>query len=559
MEDDIMKNVDNYEEHTQIEVCETGLALYESGKVANVEKIDDFSFSGDVFAEDGTYKVDLRFGTAAGMAIINNCSFCRCQMMNCEHKLALLLAVRDKYFLGAKASLEPPKLFGAKETEALLEAAALRLKARAASPLELAKNAAPSEEPLDVALAFSMLMKRTVKEKRKISMQDINPGTGIMAISAMGDREFWKGNLFLAADLQSIALDTLDSAQSLAWRHKDYASREKGKIIEKLEAIAREAGPVEGKRMMEVFSDLVAQAMHQDTILGVSKVARHFCHDLATRDSFLELLDSRSAMFESPEMKEAKLAIALCANESGVSKFFEKSRRDNYYKLKHVDYLVSKGELGKALELCESGDGSFAWAEKTCEVLEKMGDSGSLRKERERIAFDLDVTDDEYFCNFDKMKPLYSSEEWKYIEEGLVREMKGKKFSYETCSARYVRYLKRKGSVDALYMICFYQPNLFDDLYDVLRSAYKKETQFLLEKFMLWKAQFDGNDVRCKEICALLEKYHGNGLEVSSVIAKLLEKHSRRKTLVRVLSDLKRGLDMRAAQSEPKNASINAR
>ncbi|MDR1639671.1 MAG: hypothetical protein LBT59_08255 [Clostridiales bacterium] len=532
-----MKNADNYEEHTRMDLCEKALALYESDRVANLLRVDDLAWSAEVNARDGCYKTEVRFETNTGR-VISNCSFCHCLTVNCEHKLAVVMAIKDKYYLGAQAAPEPPKLFRARGTKALDDAVALYLKSSYASPFELAKSAISSKNSVDIALNFSIFMKKAVKAKRKLYMHDINTVTGIMAISVMGIKAFEKKSLYPAAVLQSIALDALDSMQCLAWRNKDFAKDEKPVVLKRLEQIVNEADAVAGMRMIDVFADVIRQARYEDTILGTARIALKFCHEKRARDRILDILESRNIMLESEEMKEVKVAIAICDKTSSLDDYFEKHKSDSFYQFKYVDYLADKGKFEKALEICESGEACNGWAEKQCEVLEMKGDRQGLRKAREHIAFDLEVSDDTFFKNFNEMKSLYTSEEWKYIEAGLVREMKGTKFSYATCGPRYVRYLKQIGNADDLYMICFYQPELFDDLFDTLSNAYLKQLPPLFEKYMLWKAQFDGNEARYKEICSLLEKYRAKGLDISSAISKLIERHSRRKSLVRALSEL---------------------
>jgi hypothetical protein len=511
--------------------------MSERGAVLKLWALDSFSWRASVNDEGTIFEVTLAFDQETGECY-DQFSYCDCRRRNCEHKLAAIFAVRDK-FLGAHAALEPPKVFGAKPNADLEDAACLYKGSARAKAMSLVASALPLKEPLDIALGFSSFIKLAVKLKRTIAVHDINPETGVLALSAMGDEAYEKGELGLASDLHAITLDILDSIESLAWRGKDMAKNAKLEVLERLDAIAELADMETGKRMAVVLVDVIEQAKRQDTILGAAKAAQPLCRqDPECQRKFMDALEGLLIPFESREMKEARLEIASCAGSKARDEFLRRNMKDPYFELRSVDVLAS---LDKAAEICWNKlrvQNSYEWGCKLCELLERKGDKEGLRKAREEIAFNMSLTDEEYFSNFDKMKELYTPEEWKYIEAGLVWELKGKTSCPRIFNPRYVAYLKRAENMEELFRACALQPELVEDLFEPLSLCYRVELGEIYENYIFELAKRAASYKNDKSVVGALKMYHKFGFDAESVRQRLVEKHKKRRVFARKLEEI---------------------
>jgi hypothetical protein len=207
---------------------------------------------------------------------------------------------------------------------------------------------------------------------------------------------------------------------------------------------------------------------------------------------------------------------------------------------RYVDKLVAAGNFAKAFEKCWykwNTYGKFNWAQKLCEVLELSGAIDESKRFREKLAT-LNITDDQFFENLDKMERLYTLQEWKCVEEKLIQDMRGRGYTPSNCSERYHRFLARKGAVDEIYNICLAQPQLIDKYFELLRPRYEKELSNLFERHVLRVASRSTLS-KYKETCELFKKYSKLGVDISSPLAKVRKWHRNRPTLMEMLDDLR--------------------
>ncbi|MDR1642411.1 MAG: hypothetical protein LBT59_22200 [Clostridiales bacterium] len=535
-----MKSIENFEEYVAPDRCKKALHLFLKSEI-KFKKLDDFAKQAYIEDNGKTFEVTVSYDPQTG-EVFDFYSFCECQEKNCEHKLALIFAIRESC-LGAQAVMTPPDIFEAKVTKAIADAAELYTNAPRVSALELAKSALSSQDPMTVALGFSSFMKLAIRDRRSLNIGDVKGKTGIMAISMMGDEAYQDGNIGMAADLQSIALDALDSMENLAWANKYYAKREKKAIFEKLDALAELAQPDVGKRMISVFTSVAKQACCQDTILGLINSAgplgREYREWIST---FVKLIsEERNMPLHSDEHKEAMLALyALADAKAGAERI--KDSNDRYYELRVIDMLAESGDLRTAIVSCTKKLEQYKtadWGWKLCALYEKMGDKAGLRATREEMAFNMNLTDDEYFENLGLMKELYTELEWKYIETSLVWEMKGKTSNPQVYQPRYIRFLKLKGDSEQLFKACSLQPEIFDDVFRILSPNYSAaELNDMFRRYIIGIVQ-EGNTKTYLKVCEQLKSYHKLGFDANSARQGIVEAFARRPALVKMLGELR--------------------
>jgi hypothetical protein len=535
-----MRNLENFEEHSDFDVCERGMQFFDTNCVQKVESISGDEWTGRMRQGRRSYHVQVCFDESSG-EIFEPFSFCGCGIGNCEHQVALLFEVR-KFYLGAQSDSEP--LFRQKECPGLGSAALRYADSGAFDAFAAAKRVMRQTEPLDIALGFSSYMKMAIRQKRRLNNFDIAAETGVMAISALGDEALENGDLKLASKLQSIAADTLDAIQNLAWRNKGLAAKERTAVFAKLAALAA-ADPAIAKETASNLSLVVAKAKHEDTILCSAKIAELAKRDKKVYEMFSKSLSWRSIPFESAGIKRARRifeAFRLDSKDELLNDLIN-TKTDDDRLFGYVDFLAAKGDIEKALDICEKRrkllfkkGRSLNWDEKQCQIFEQAGNIKGIQEIRELVAFEEKIKDDDYFRNYDKMKAAYAGKDWKKIEEKMIQSMKGD--TPGSYGARYIKHLVREGKTEELYQICASDPIHLGEAYEALLPVYGDKLNDLFGDYIFALARSSTKPIVYKLICEQLLACGKRGVDAAKIRRELVERYPNRRQFKEALEDL---------------------
>ncbi|MDR1642407.1 MAG: hypothetical protein LBT59_22180 [Clostridiales bacterium] len=389
-------------------------------------------------------------------------------------------------------------------------------------------------------------MKIAIRQKRRLTVEDIDPETGVLAISEMADQAFERGECLLAAELAAIAINTLDAVEFFAWRNKELAKKEKKGIFEKMELLADD--DLTASVLTRRLTVIVKKAKHEDTILGSAKIVDHFCSDPNTRETFREALRSRNVPFESPELKRLRAVFGAARSDPGknelLDELIDQTIEDDDRLYQYVNFIIAKGAYARALDIVQKKRKHFferswcLWDEKECEILEKLGDIESVRKKRNFAAFEIEVRDEDYFRNYDEMKRLCPEDEWNSIQDSMIEDMKRNPSG--AYSMRYIKFLSRERQIPELYQICQKHPICFGEAYEALHATYSDSEDELFEKFILALALTGNTQTVYKRVCAELRTFQKRGFDIERVKAKLVAKYPNRPNLEEMLKDLPR-------------------
>ncbi|MDR1639672.1 MAG: hypothetical protein LBT59_08260 [Clostridiales bacterium] len=567
-----IRNLENFEEKINREVCEQAYAKYFADRGAVYTSTSEFLGTRFYISTGGEYgsdcEVHLYFEDNGD--VTERDIFCACGRQNCEHLMMAALHTRDMY-LGAYPSLLPIGYFEEEEPPGDLEKMVKRYVAGfEPSALECAKKIARSQKPYDVAIAMSFFMKSAISVSKKLTSKDIGVKTGILAISALGDEALKNKQYTDAASLQLIALNTLDTCQYLAWRHKYLARNEKEGVARKLSEILNKSRCVEdadgiaridfasmsrkdAKKIALIISDSIYEAMQTDTILYLARAALPLCKDPDNRSELTRVLESFTIPFETYELKDARVAIGISGDDRETEMYLERFMDyDEYGEFKYADYLAEKNPP-YALEYMRQAwiqsqvepEKAWQWCGRLCNALEKAGymrESCETRVELLGYQYFMKFKIDEkaFFEQFDRLKENSPKRDWPLFEAKILSEMLTNinNFFFSPYKEIYLKYLRKERKYKEFYEYLERYPMEFDECYNELHSIYGDRIHPLFEKFIIAQAASESTAKSYDKVCAYLKKYKDQGVNSEKYRLMLIDRFRSKKMLVAKLNDL---------------------
>ncbi|MDR1639673.1 MAG: hypothetical protein LBT59_08265 [Clostridiales bacterium] len=465
------------------------------------------------------------------------------------HELAVLFAIRGAY-LGAQASLRPPKMFGAKTTSAFKNATYEYIHYKEKTAIELAKDLVPANELVELSLALSIILKITVSRTRILEIADIEPETGIMAISVFGEEALQNDKVLLAAKLQALALDALDSTQNLAWRGKGRAMIGKAAVFSNLEKVVNAVSDQEtGSKILDVLINTLNQAKHPDTILSLANLSMALCKDDMSWSLLKKALTKARIHLPSDKVMDARVMAEIQGDREAFGAMLKKRFHESaYFKVGYIDYLIGQESYREALRACDEEEEDreyryiqfpeiqWRWYERRCIIFDRLGDKEKVRGLREAMAFDFPETADtpeDYLRNCAELKKLCPKEDWDIIAERLGARISDPKI--------YAEFLWQEGKIQELCDLCDKNLDMILRFYERLALEHKQKADELAEAYIWEQAEPADNTDDFARVCKRLLELSDLGANAKSLRIMLSQQYPERTAFINMLNELKLG------------------
>lgn len=242
---------------------------------------------------------------------------------------------------------------------------------------------------------------------------------------------------------------------------------------------------------------------------------------------------------ESIKELQLKLLVVSDPEESTVDAFIEENLKHSTFREKAIDRAMDRMDFEKAEQLCLQGeqqDTTYAglihrWKDYRYQVYEKLGDI-----ERQRsLAYEL-VTKYNEYKDYERLKKLYSSEEWEEVFENLLSEL-GKGHS----RGLYLTIITEERMEDRILAYAKAKPSSIVELYPYLIDNHLSEVNDLFVGMIMYDAEEASERRKYKEVCKDIKKYKNACGETNSrkLIEKLMSKYPRRPAFLDELKKIK--------------------
>jgi polyhydroxyalkanoate synthesis regulator phasin len=550
----------DFESFLEPVILERGHKLFKKGAVKNLQHLEENRVLASVHGSQ-TYSVEI---SLEGDGVIKQAS-CSCPYdwsETCKHQAAVFLALREGAPVenqDVESSDKDLKQLLKQESNEELISIILQF-ARSHEDVErqlLLRYASPEEE-ITTAKALIRDYIKGAKSSGFIHWRRMDEAMqGAYMVLDNADKKNERGNYVQAVKL---ALEIMPPIVSMTQYADDsggeitFVVRNTMKVIKNaVEMGMDELSPDEQK---EIFKAVLKESKNKryngwdewrfnllDAIIPFGKDPKLSATLEKELDKLLENTpqDEWSRRHTEQSIKELQLYLLEVsgAEDSTIDAFIEESLGHDKFREKAIKRSLDRNEYEKAEQLCLEGekkDTSYAgliykWKDYRYQVYEQQGDPESQR----RLAHEL-VTRYYEYKDYERLKNLYSTEEWQEVFEKLLSEL-------ESGHSRglYLTIITEEKLEDRILEYATMKPSSIVELYPYLIDNHLSEVNNLFVDMIMYDAENASERRLYKQVCKDIKKYKKACGETNSrkLIEELMSKYPRRPAFLDELQKIK--------------------
>lgn len=304
------------------------------------------------------------------------------------------------------------------------------------------------------------------------------------------------------------------------------------------------------KEQKKLFEVIMKEALKEylsgwsDWRYDLLKICTYFCHQGELRTKLEKQLDAlKQQVNHSFDKKEIKLLqlqiIEKCDGESAAERFIYDNVNHSEFREKAISYEFNKGNCEKVIQLCLQGEIAdqhyrglvHKWQEFRYKAYEIVGDIENQRELAKKLLLK------ENFTYYEKLKGLYSLEEWEPILQELLEEFEKEKYP----SSTHLSILKVENLKEKILLYCKKRTSSISDLYPYVIKDYFDDVNDIFITY-IQRISEEASDRRgYRSVCAVIKTYKkAFGTPHShKLIKELREKHNRRPAFLDELGKIK--------------------
>lgn len=555
-----MKILD-FESFLEPVILERGYMLFKDGAVRNLHYAEENRVLADVRGSK-TYNVEIFF-EGDGLIIQTSCSCPYDWSETCKHQAAVFFALREGAGTTEETEKKQPehslKQLLMQETREDLVSIILHF-ANSHEEIEnqLKLRYASAEDEITTAKALIREYIKGAKSQGFISWNRMTEAMqGAYMVLENAEKKIERGHYVQSVKL---ALEIMPPVVSMTQYADDsggeitYVTSWTMKVINS--AIENGMDVLASNEQKEIFQAVMKEAKNKrydgwdDWRFDLLEAIIPFGKDPKLRstmeielDKLLIKLpeDEWSWKHTSESIKELQLKLLEVSNAepSMIEAFIEENLQYSKFRETAIERALDRGDFEKAERLCLEGeqkDSAYAglihkWKDYRYQVFEKLGDLDRQRS----LAFEL-VTKYNEYKDYQRIKNLYSTEEWKDVFEQLLAELgKGHNrglylmiITEERLEGRILEYAKANTS-------------RIVDLYPYLIENHLSEVNTLFVKMIMRDAEVASDRKKYKAVCKNIKQYKKACGETNSrkLIEELMNKYPRRPAFLDELQKIK--------------------
>lgn len=540
-------NLSNFEEWIDEKILNRGLEYFNKGKVNSLKTTDGSHFKAKVDGSD-VYNVEIFL---SGDVVLN--IYCDCPYNGgyCKHKAASLFALKSGEFSSHVESQPTPR----DTSKVTLNSVLSNLQKE--ELINIIQNISDEYPEIEKRLLYQYeTTKDEIASSKKLIRDYINgakrkgfidwrhveqalQGAELTLKKAHG--KFEKGDTEGAILLSIAVLSPVVKMLSFS----DDSNGSVGSVINEAirtidNSVTSGIHILDEKEQKKLFEAIMKEALKEylsgwsDWRYDLLKICTYFCHQEDLRTKFekqLEVLNQQvNHSFDKKEIKLIQLQIIeKCDGESAAERFIYDNVNYSEFRDKAIAYEFNKGNYEKVIQLCLQGEMAdqhyrglvHKWKEFRYKAYETVGDV----EKQIQLAKELLLKDN--FIYYEKLKGLYSQEEWEPILQELLDEFEKEKYR----SSTYLSILKVENLKEKILLYCKKQTSSISDLYPYLIKDYFNDVNGI---FITERRGY-------RNVCAVIKTYKKafGTLHSHKLIKELREKHNRRPAFLDELGKIK--------------------
>jgi hypothetical protein len=550
-------NLSNFEEWIDEKILKRGLDYFNKGKVISLKTTDGSHFKARVDGSD-VYNVEVFL---SGDVVLN--IYCDCPYNGgyCKHKAASLFALKSGEFSSHVESKPTPRDTSKGGIDSIL------LNLQKDDLIRIIQNISEEYPEIEKRLLYQYeTTKDEISSSKKLIRDYINgakrkgfidwrhvdqalQGAELTLQKAQGKLE--KGDMEGAILLSIAVLSPVVKMLSFS----DDSNGSVGSVINEAirtidNSVTSGIHILDEKEQKKLFEVIMKEALKEylsgwsDWRYDLLKICTYFCHQEYLRTKFekqLEVLNQQvNHSFDKKEIKLIQLQIIeKCDGESAAERFIYDNVNYSEFRDKAIAYEFNKGNYEKVIQLCLQGEMAdqhyrglvHKWKEFRYKAYETVGD---VEKQRQ-LAKELLLKDN--FIYYEKLKGLYSLEEWEPILQELLNEFEKEKYR----SSTYLSILKVENLKEKILLYCKKQTSSISDLYPYLIKDYFDDVNGIFITYIQRFAEEVSERRGYRNVCAVIKTYKKafGTLHSHKLIKELREKHNRRPAFLDELGKIK--------------------
>jgi polyhydroxyalkanoate synthesis regulator phasin len=550
----------DFESFIEPVILERGHKLFKKGAVKNLQHLEENRVLASVHGSQ-TYSVEI-FLEGDGVIKQASCSCPYDWSETCKHQAAVFLALREEAPVenqDVESSEKDLKKLLKQESKEDLVSIILQF-ARSHEEVErqlLLRYASPEEE---ITTAKSLIRDyiKGAKSSGFIHWRRMDEAMqGAYMVLDNAEKKNDRGSYVQAV---KIALEIMPPIVSMTQYADDsggeitFVVRNTMKVIKSaVEMGLDELSPDEQK---EIFKAVLKEAKNKryndwdewrfnllDAIIPFGKEPKLRATLEKELDKLLENTPQNEWSWRHTEQSIKQLQLSLLevsgAEDSTIGGFIEENLRHDQFREKAIERSLERNEYEKAEQLCLDGekqDTSYAgliykWKDYRYQVYEQQGDLDSQR----RLAHELVSRYYEY-KDYERLKNLYSTEEWQEVFEQLLTEL-GNGHS----RGLYLTIITEEKLEDRILEYATAKPSSIIELYPYLIDNHLSEVNNLFVDMIMYGAENASERRLYKQVCKDIKKYKKACGETNSrkLIEELMSKYPRRPAFLDELQKIK--------------------
>lgn len=248
---------------------------------------------------------------------------------------------------------------------------------------------------------------------------------------------------------------------------------------------------------------------------------------------------SRRHTDQSIKQLQLSLLEVSGTEESTIDAFIEENLRHDQFREKAIERAMERNDYEKAEQLCFDGekqDTSYAglihkWKDYRYQVYEQQG---NLERQRS-MAYEL-VTSYYEYKDYQRLKELYSAQEWQEVFEQLLSELEE-----DNNRGLYLTIIEEERLVDRILAYAIARPSSIVELYPYLIDKHLEVVNNLFVDLIMYNAEKASERRLYKEVCKDIRKYKKACGETNSrkLIEALISMYPRRPAFLDELQKIK--------------------
>ncbi|MEH7440289.1 SWIM zinc finger family protein [Neobacillus drentensis] len=538
-------NLLNFEEWVDEKILKRGLDYFNKGKVISLKTTDGSHFKARVNGSD-VYNVEIFL---SGDAVLN--IYCDCPFNGgyCKHKAACLFALKKGELSSLVESQPTPSNTSKDSLNSLLS------NLQKEELISIIQNISDDYPEVEKRLLFQYetskdeiaSSKKLIRDyingaKRKgfIDWRHVNQALQGAELTLQKAREKLENGDTEGAILLSIAV--LSPVVKML-HYSDDSNGSAGTVINWAiqtidNSVTNGMNHLNEKEQKKLFEVIMKEALKEylsgwsDWRYDILKICTYFCHQGELRTKLEKQLDAlKQQVNHSFDKKEIKLLqlqiIEKCDGESAAERFIYANVNHSEFREKAISYEFNKGNCEKVIQLCLQGEIAdqhyrglvHKWQEFRYKAYEIGGDIENQRK----LAKELLLKDN--FTYYEKLKGLYSLEEWEPILLELLEEFEKEKYQ----SSTYLSILKVENLKEQILLYCKNRTSSISDLYPYVIKDYFDDVNDIFITYIQRFAEEVSDRRGYRSVCAVIKTYKKafGTLHSHKLIKELREKHNR--------------------------------